>query len=256
VVEAEDVWFHYKDYPILRGVHLRLNQGECVALIGRNGAGKTTLAKHLNGLLKPDRGSLKVLGQDTRKTSVSKLARHVGFAWQNPNDQLFRTTVREEILTGPRVLQAYNPGWCNRLCERLGLGPLLDRSPFSLSEGQKKRVSFAAALAPQPGLIIFDEPTAGQDDPFRRELAELIHQLQRERRTVVLVTHDLEFAAQHAGRWLILAEGQIIADGSPDAVMANHTAMAKAGLRPTQRFQLIQALKETSKEVKNDRVLP
>jgi energy-coupling factor transport system ATP-binding protein len=187
---------------------------------------------------------------------VSKLARHVGFAWQNPNDQLFRTTVREEILTGPRVLQAYDPGWCNLLFERLGLGPLLDRSPFSLSEGQKKRVSFAAALAPQPGLIIFDEPTAGQDDPFRRELAELIHELQREGRTVVLVTHDLEFAALHASRWLILVEGQIIADGSPDTVMANHTAMAKAELRPTQRFQLIQALKETRKEGEIGRVLP
>ena len=248
VVEAEDLWFGYKGNSVLRGVHLNLDRGECVALIGPNGAGKTTLVKHLNGLLKPDRGSLKVLGLDTRRTSVSKLARHVGFAWQNPNDQLFRTTVREEVLTGPKVLQAYDPAWCNRLFERLGLGPLLDRSPFSLSEGQKKRVSFAAALAPQPGLIIFDEPTAGQDDPFRRELAELIHELQREGRTVVLVTHDLEFAAQHASRWLILAEGQIIADGSPDAVMANPTAMAKAGLRPTQRFQLIQALKETSKE--------
>jgi energy-coupling factor transport system ATP-binding protein len=256
VVEAEDLWFHCKGYAILRGVHLRLDHGECVALIGRNGAGKTTLAKHLNGLLKPDRGSLKVFGQDTRRTSVSKLARHVGFAWQNPNDQLFRTSVREEVLTGPRVLHAYDPGWCNRLFERLGLGPLLDRSPFSLSEGQKKRVSFAAALAPQPGLIIFDEPTAGQDDPFRRGLAELIHELQRERRTVVLVTHDLEFAAQHASRWLILAEGQIIADGSPDTVMANHSTMAKAGLRPTQRFQLIQALKETRKEGEVDRVLP
>ena len=248
VVEAEDLWFGYKGNSVLRGVHLNLDRGECVALIGPNGAGKTTLVKHLNGLLKPDRGSLRILGYDTRRTSVSKLARHVGFAWQNPNDQLFRTTVREEVLTGPRVLQAYDPGWCNRLFERLGLGPLLDRSPFSLSEGQKKRVSFAAALAPQPELIIFDEPTAGQDEPFRRELAELIHELQREGRTVVLVTHDLEFAAQHASRWLILAEGQIIADGSPDAVMANPTAMAKAGLRPTQRFQLIQALKETSKE--------
>jgi energy-coupling factor transport system ATP-binding protein len=248
VVEAEDLWLQYKNCSILRGVDLRLDHGECVALIGRNGAGKTTLAKLLNGLLKPDRGSLKILGQDTRKTPVSKLARHVGFAWQNPNDQLFRTTVRDEVLTGPRVLQAYDPVWCNRLFERMGLGPFLDRSPFSLSEGQKKRVSFAAALAPQPGLIIFDEPTAGQDDPFRRELAELIHELQRDGRTVVLVTHDLEFAAQHASRWLILAEGQIIADGSPDAVMTNHTAMAKAGLRPTQRFQLVQALRETSKE--------
>jgi energy-coupling factor transport system ATP-binding protein len=244
MVEAEDLWFHYKDNAILRGVHLRLDYGECVALIGRNGAGKTTLAKHLNGLLKPDRGSLKVLGQDTRRISASKLARHVGFAWQNPNDQLFRTTVREEVLTGPKVLQAYDPGWCNRLFERLGLGPLLNRSPFSLSEGQKKRVSFAAALAPQPELIIFDEPTAGQDDPFRRELAELIRELQRERRTVVLVTHDLEFAARIASRWLILAEGQIIANGSPDMVMANHSVMAKAGLRATQRFQLIQALKQ------------
>jgi energy-coupling factor transport system ATP-binding protein len=256
VVEAEDLWFHYKDHPILRGVHLRLDRGECVALLGRNGAGKTTLAKHLNGLLKPDRGSLKVLGHDTRKTSVSKLARHVGFAWQNPNDQLFRTTVREEVLTGPRVLQTYDPGWCNRLFERLGLAPLLDRSPFSLSEGQKKRVSFAAALAPQPGLIIFDEPTAGQDDSFRRELAELIHELQREGRTVVLVTHDLEFAALHARRWLIMAEGRIIADGSPDVVMGNPTAITEAGLRPTQRFQLIQALKKTGKEVKIDPVLP
>jgi energy-coupling factor transport system ATP-binding protein len=249
VVEAEDLWSHYKDDAILRGIHLRLDYGECVALIGKNGAGKTTLAKHLNGLLKPDRGSLKILGHDTRKTPVSKLARHVGFAWQNPNDQLFRTTVREEVLTGPRALQAYDPSWCDRLFERLGLGPLLDRSPFSLSEGQKKRVSFAAALASQPELIIFDEPTAGQDELFRREVATLLHELQREGRTVVLVTHDLEFAAQHASRWLILAEGQIIADGSPDAVMANPMAMAKAGLRPTQRFQLIQALKKTSTEV-------
>jgi energy-coupling factor transporter ATP-binding protein EcfA2 len=248
VVEAEDLWFDYKERPVLRGVDLKLGQGECVALIGKNGAGKTTLAKHLNGLLKAHRGSLKVLGFDTRKTSASKLARHVGFAWQNPNDQLFRTTVREEVLTGPRVLRAYDPRWCNRLFERLGLGPLLDRSPFSLSEGQKKRVSFAAALAPQPELIIFDEPTAGQDDPFRRELAELIHELQREGRTVVLVTHDLEFAARHASRWLLLAEGKMIADGPPDALMANPTVMAKAGLRPTQPFQLIQALKEMTKE--------
>ena len=97
-------------------------------------------------------------------------------------------------------------------------------------------------------MIIFDEPTAGQDELFRRELAELIHELQREGRTVVLATHDLEFAAQHASRWLILAEGQMIADGSPNTVMANPGAMAKAGLRPTQRFQLIQALKERSKE--------
>jgi energy-coupling factor transport system ATP-binding protein len=244
VVTMDKVWFAYRGSPALRGVSLTMNPGECIAIVGRNGAGKTTLVKHLNGLLKPDQGRVRVLGRDTLETPVAELARHVGFAWQNPNDQLFQPNVREEVLTGPKALRVYDPVWSGRLFERFQLGPLLARSPFQLSEGQKKRVSFAAALAVKPELVVLDEPTAGQDEPFRRELGKLIRELQAEGKTIVLVTHDLEFAADHAGRWIALAEGEIVGDGPSEEVMSDKAAMRKAGLRPTQRFQLIEAIRQ------------
>jgi len=243
IVEAEDIFFSYHGLSVLRNIHFKLLRGESVALVGRNGAGKTTLIKHLNGLLRPLSGHLKILGQEILRKPVSELSRHVGFVWQNPNDQLFQPTVREEVLTGPKALGSHDPSWCEELFNRFGLVSLLERSPFTLSEGQKKRVSFAAALAVKPDLIVLDEPTSGQDELFRRELAKFIAELQREERTVVLVTHDLEFAAEHANRWLVLADGRMIADGPPEVVMADSNAMTEAGLRPTQRYQLIQALK-------------
>ena len=247
-VEAEDLCFSYHGLPVLQNIHFKLLRGESVALVGRNGTGKTTLIKHLNGLLRPDSGRLKILGQETQRRRVSQLSSHVGFVWQNPNDQLFQPTVREEVLTGPKALGSYDPSWCDELFNRFGLASLLERSPFTLSEGQKKRVAFAAALAVKPEVIVLDEPTAGQDESFRRELAKFIVELQSEERTVLLVTHDLEFAAEHANRWLVLAEGRIIADGPPAAVMADSKAMTGAGLRPTQRYQLVQALKERGED--------
>ena len=251
-VDLEGVWFRYNGSEVLRNVNLKLGRGGCVALLGRNGSGKTTLVKHLNGLLKPKQGRVDVLGHDSRVTSTAELARFVGFAWQNPNDQLFQTSVREEVLTGPRVLGTYDSAWCNRLFERFALGPVLDRSPFRLSEGEKKRVAFATALANRPDLLILDEPTAGQDEPFRRELGTLISELRDEGRTIVLVTHDLEFASDHADRWLTLAEGQIIAEGSPEALMADSGVMASAGLRPTQRFQFLEALSKLSGDCRRE----
>jgi energy-coupling factor transport system ATP-binding protein len=243
VVELEDLWFNHNGTPLLCGIDLKLRRGESVALLGRNGAGKTTLIKHLDGLIKPQKGLVRIFGADTRRKPVSELSRHVSLVWQNPNDQIFRPTVREEVLTGPKIFNSYDPSWCDGLFNRFGLIPFLDRSPFALSEGQKKRVSFAAALSVKPDLIVLDEPTAGQDEPFRRELTSYLHQLREEGQTILFVTHDLEFAAEHADRWLILKDGKIIGDGPPDVLMAEATAMSKAGLRPTQRFQLIQAIK-------------
>jgi energy-coupling factor transport system ATP-binding protein len=242
VIEVENLEFGYDGKTVLQGVNLTLNRGECVALVGRNGSGKTTLVKHFNRLLKSKRGLIKILGQEVGAKPLAELSRHVGFAWQNPNDQLFQVNVRDEVLTGPRVLHAYDRDWCDRLIERFGLEPLLDRSPFQLSEGQKKRVAFATALAVRPELVVLDEPTAGQDEPFRRELAVLMKELRAEGRTVVIVTHDLEFAAQHADRWVVLAEGRVVADGSPNTVMADALVLAASGLRPTQSFQLSEAL--------------
>ena len=241
-LEVDTIRFGYKGEKVLDGVSLQLHSGECVALVGRNGGGKTTLIKNFNGLLKPQEGRVTVRGKDTRKTPLTELARHVGYAWQNPNDQLFQVNVRQEVLAGPRALRAYDEEWCDRLFERFGLKGLLDRSPFRLSEGEKKRVAFATALASRPEIVVLDEPTAGQDEPFRRELVNLIGELRAEGRTVVLVTHDLEFAAEHADRWITLAEGRIVADGTPTSVMSDTKAMAAAGLRPTQLFEFIRKL--------------
>jgi energy-coupling factor transport system ATP-binding protein len=246
LVEVRDLHFDYAHREILRGVDFHIQSGECLALLGRNGAGKTTLVKHLNGLLKPCRGAVKIAGRDIRPVRTWELARRIGFAWQNPNDQLFKTTVREEVLIGPRLLRTLDESWCKRLFERFRLAPLLDRSPFRLSEGEKKRVAFATALAARPELLVLDEPTAGQDETFRRELAALIRELREEGKTIILVTHDLEFAAEQAPRWLVLAEGRIRADGPPDAVMADQGLLETAGLRPTQRFEFFQLLRKAA----------
>ncbi len=242
VLEVENLWSQMNGHPILKGIHLTIRKGECVALLGRNGAGKTTLIKHLNGLLKPERGLVRVFGIDTRKKPVSALSRKVSLVWQNPNDQIFCSTIREEVLTGPKVLKTVDENWVGELFHRFGLLPLLDRSPFALSEGQKKRVTFAAALSVKPDLVVLDEPTAGQDEPSRNQLISILSQLRAEGQTILFVTHDLEFAAEHASRWIVLADGEIQADGSPDEVMAQSAIMEKSGLLPTQRFRLIQAI--------------
>lgn len=238
VIEMRDVSFERAGREILRHVHLGLVRGECVALIGKNGAGKTTLLKHLNALCRPTRGTVTVLNQDTRSARVSDLTRRVGLVFQNPNDQLFKLTVREEIRVAPRALNHFDHPWIQKLLDRLELGPLLERSPFTLSEGEKKRVAFAAALATHPEIIALDEPTTGQDFAFRAALVRLLRELQSEGSTILLATHDLEFAEEAAPRWIAMADGEIVADGAPEMVMRNDAAMVRAALQPTARFRL------------------
>jgi energy-coupling factor transport system ATP-binding protein len=194
-----------------------------------------------------------VLGRDTRRARVSRLARQVGMAFQNANDQFFKYTVRDEIEAGARALRCYDAAWMEALIALLDLAPLLDRSPYRLSEGEKKRVAFCSALAAQPEILVLDEPTTGQDWGFRRALGRLLGMLLggelRDHRigpgrgqTVVLVTHDLEFAEGCAGRWLLLAQGEIVARGEPKAVMAGTGVLHRAGLEATQAFRLCRAL--------------
>ncbi|MEA3408590.1 MAG: ATP-binding cassette domain-containing protein [Chloroflexota bacterium] len=242
LLEIRDVAFSFQEKPILRGVNFALHEGECLALVGANGSGKTTLIKHFNGLYKPDHGHVLVLGQDTRRAGTSALAHHVGLVFQNANDQFFKSTVKEEIEVGARTLGCYDEDWLRHLIALFHLQPLLDRSPHLLSGGEKKRVSFAAALAARPKILVFDEPTVGQDWPFRQALGDLLGQLQDQGRAVVLVTHDLDFAEQCADRWVLLAGGKIRADGSPDDVMNDTKAMRQANLKPTQSFRIRQAL--------------
>lgn len=241
VLQAEDLVFTLDGRPVLQGVTLSLRAGECLALVGANGSGKTTLIKHFNGLYRPTRGRALVLGQETRRAEVSRLARHVGLAFQNANDQFFRFRVRDELEAGPRALGCLDEVWLRELVALFRLDPLLERSPYRLSEGEKKRVAFASALAARPEILVLDEPTTGQDWAFRQALGELLGKLRARGQTIVLVTHDLEFAEQHADRWVLLAEGQVLTSGTPWEVMSREAALRQAGLEPTQAFQLQRA---------------
>jgi len=242
LLQVENVAFSFDRTPILRDVSLTLHAGECLALVGANGSGKTTLIKHFNGLYRPGQGRVMVLGQDTRRARVSQLALHVGLAFQNANNQFFKFQVQEEIEAGAQALGRYDARWLDELVALFNLEPLLERSPYRLSEGEKKRAAFAAALAAQPEILVLDEPTTGQDHPFRRALGDLLKDLRARGQTVVLVTHDLEFAEQHADRWALLAEGKVLTVGPPWDVMGDGEAMRRAGLAPTQKFQIQQAL--------------
>jgi energy-coupling factor transport system ATP-binding protein len=241
LLQLEQVSFAYGPAPVLRDIHLEVRAGEVLALVGANGAGKTTLIKHFNGLHRPARGRVVVLGRDTRRAKVSQLARQVGLAFQNPNDQFFTFRVWDEIAVGARALGCCDEGWLQELARLFGLEPLLERPPYRLSEGEKKRVAFAAALAARPTILVLDEPTAGQDWAFRRALGGALSELRARGYAIVLVTHDLEFAEQHADRWALMADGALLATGHPWQVMADAAAMQRAGLEPTQAFQIAAA---------------
>jgi len=242
VLSVEHLDFSFGETPVLRDVSLTLSAGECLAIVGANGSGKTTLVRHFNGLHRPDRGMVSVLGMPTRRASVAELARHVGLVFQNVNNQFFKFQVREEIEVGARALGRYDRAWEEELIALFHLEPFLDRPPYRLSEGQKKRVAFAAALAPRPEILVLDEPTTGQDWPFRRALKDLFRDLRARELSVVLVTHDLDFAEQCADRWVLLADGEVSGNGHPWDIMRDATAMRGASLEPTQSFRIRQTL--------------
>jgi energy-coupling factor transporter ATP-binding protein EcfA2 len=244
LLQLENVSFAFDEKPVLNQVNLDLRAGECLAIVGANGAGKTTLIKHLNGLYRPTQGRVVVMGQETHRAKVSHLARRVGVAFQNANNQFFKFRVWDEIAAGAQALACYDEAWLRELVRLFHLEPLLDRSPYRLSEGEKKRVAFASALAARPDILVIDEPTAGQDWTFRQILGNFLNELQARGQTTVLVTHDLEFAETHADRWLLLAEGEVLTSGSPGEVMANGLAMRRAGLEPTQTFQITEIMRQ------------
>jgi len=238
VLAVENLSFSISGKSILRHISFTLHKGECLAVVGANGAGKTVLLKHLNGLHRPDEGRISVMGKDTRSTKVSVLARWIGIAFQNPNDQFFKLSVRDEVGVSAKALNCYDPDWIMELIRLFHLESLLDRAPFRLSGGEKKRVAFAAALAAKPAILALDEPTAGQGWYFRRALGRLLAKLQEMGQSLILVTHDLSFAEAHAHRWLVLAEGQVIAEGRPWEVMRDTHAMKRAHLEPTDAYRL------------------
>jgi len=242
VLTLEAVAFAHERIPVLTDVTFQIRRGESVALLGRNGAGKTTLLKMLIGLNRPQHGHIFVGGLNAGREPPASLARQAGLVFQNANNQLFMPSVREELEIGARRLKVFDPLWQSEVVSMLGLEPVLERTPFRLSEGEKKRVAIASVLAMRPALIALDEPTVGQDNTTRRALISLLRGLLERGHTVIVATHDLEFAEAVAPRWLVLADGRISADGQPDAIMADERVMQSAGLAMTDRFMLNRAV--------------
>ncbi len=213
---------------------------EIVALVGPNGAGKSTLLRTLNGLVRPQRGEVRVCGKRVGQRPVAELARVVGYAPQRPERLFFCSTVAEEITAGPRALgiEGTTKGWQTVLIEVLGLGAFLNRSPYTLSVGQQRRVALAAALASRPQVVALDEPTAGLDAGARAALTILLRELAAAGTAVVIVTHDIEFAAAIASRWLVLVDGRLVADDTPARIMLNDALLLEAALEPSASYQL------------------
>ncbi|MDQ6906667.1 MAG: energy-coupling factor ABC transporter ATP-binding protein [Chloroflexota bacterium] len=233
---AEAVRYDREGRAVLDAIDLRLHRGETIALVGTNGAGKTTLLRLLAGLARPHGGRI------TSPDGTPVARQQIGMLLQNADDALFCRTVREEVEYSARTLARYDAAWIAMLIARFALEPLLDRAPLGLSDGEKRRVALAAMLAHRPQIVLLDEPTAGQDRQRRDALAATLATLRTGGVGVILATHDMEFAAAHCPRWLVLSEGALIADAPPATVMGDASLLARAHLLATPIAALAMAL--------------
>jgi energy-coupling factor transport system ATP-binding protein len=246
MITIEDIHYVYPNQvKALKGVSLTINEGEFIAIMGQNGAGKTTLIKHFNGLLKPSQGTVRVNGVETKKSSVAALSRNVGFVFQNPDNQLFSETVEEEI-----AFALKNFGFEKDIIEKritwalnlLSLTQYRKTSPFLLSGGERKRVALASVLAWDPETLILDEPTIGQDHEQKEKLRQFIMQMQTQKKTVVIVTHDVEFVAECNPRVLLMKDGKIVADGIAKDILTNPELLAASSIVLPQIAQIFAKL--------------
>jgi energy-coupling factor transport system ATP-binding protein len=246
MIEVKDIYFNYPNgVEALKGVSINVKDGEFLAVMGQNGAGKTTLVKHFNGLLKPTKGKVFVDDVDTIKVSVATLARNVGFVFQNPDHQLFNETVEQEIAFALKNFGFKEDVVENRVTWALNLLSLTQyrtTSPFMLSGGERKRVALASVLAWDPKILILDEPTIGQDYQQKEKLRQFILQMRTQKKTIIIVTHDVEFVAECNPRVLLMREGKIIADGEAKIILTNLQVLTEASIVPPQIAQIFLQL--------------
>lgn len=245
MIGIENLLASIRKAEILSGISARVGAGEFVALVGPNGAGKTTLLKHLNGLLKPTAGTVTVGGADTKRTKTSELARRVGFLFQNPDQQILCASVREEISFGLKHCGVPKDEWDARIASATaltGLSDKLDADPLLLTRSRRQRVALASVLATKPDILVLDEPTSAQDDAETRRVMEIALGLTRERKTVILVSHDMELVARYATRVLVLVGGRLVADCAPDSLFADAQLLKKAALTKPGLYRLADAL--------------
>jgi energy-coupling factor transport system ATP-binding protein len=241
-IDIKDLHFTYPTgVQALQGVSLSIAPGEQVAIVGQNGAGKTTLVRHLNGLLQPTSGEVIIGGWDTRKYSVAKLASRVGYVFQNPDEQLFSRDVRTEVAFGPRNLGFNAEQVQGRVDEALGMAELTDKketNPYDLSPAWRKMVAIASVIAMDTPIVVFDEPTTGQDAASIARIVNVIKVLRERGRTVITITHDIDFCAENFERVVVMSQGTILLDGRTNDVLGQVEILATTFVDPPQLTRL------------------
>jgi energy-coupling factor transport system ATP-binding protein len=245
-IEIEDLFFTYPGgVEALSGVSLEIQPGELVAIVGQNGAGKTTLMRHLNGLLQPARGAVRVGDWDTRQHTVAQLASRVGYVFQNPDEQLFCRSVKDEVRFGPQNLK-YSPERIAELVhqsmELTGLTGKEDTNPYDLSPTWRKMVALASILAMDSPVVILDEPTTGQDAASILRIAEIVAELKRGGKSVLTITHDIDFCAENFQRLIVMGKGRVLLDGPMHQILAQDEVMRSTYVDPPQLTRLGRGL--------------
>ena len=262
MIEIKDLKFTYEGEtsPALKGITLNIKEGEFIAVLGHNGSGKSTLAKHLNGILTPESGSVTVDGLDTAdENNLWEIRKKVGMVFQNPDNQMVATVIEEEVAFGPENL-GIEPQEIRRRVDfalkAVGMEKYRNESPNNLSGGQKQRISIAGIIAMMPGYIVLDEATAMLDPKGRKEVMETVRYLNREFKiSVILITHYMEEAVA-ADRVVVMDDGEIIIDDTPQMTFANVALLKSVGLDVPQPTELMFRLRGNGIYLRHDLLTP
>lgn len=248
LIEAKNISYTYPDgSKALQEIDLSVSKGEFVGLLASNGSGKTTLLRCINGLIKPQSGEVAIDGEPVSRLSQKTLFQRIGMVFQNPNDQLFASTVAEDVAFGPSNMGLPKDEVKNRVDEALkavGMEELGKKSIHNLSFGQQKRVCIAGALAMHPEVLLLDEPTAGLDPMGEHKIMELLQRLNRERGlTIVMATHMVDMVPLFINRIYILSRGKVLREGTPEKVFSDPDMIRDAKLRLPMIAELIELMK-------------
>lgn len=247
VLEAEGLAYYYeKEKKVLKDVNASFYAGEKIAVLGANGAGKSTFFLCLNGVLKPKFGRILINGKPGDKKGM-ELRRHTGIVFQDADSQIIASSVEEEVSFGPMNLKLPKAEIERRTKSALAymnLEELADRPPHYLSGGEKKRVTIADILAMEPEVLLFDEPSASLDPLNRDALEQVMEKLHREGKTLIISTHDVDFAYRFADRVIVFADGCITADGAPQEVFGNKEVLDRAHIKVPVLYELYKKLVE------------
>lgn len=228
----------------LRGITLTIEGTEPVAIIGQNGAGKTTLVKHLNGILKPTRGDVRINGISVTAQSTAAWSKTVGYVFQNPDDQLFLESVRKEFEFGPQHIgldETQSDQRIAEIAELVGLADKLEINPFDLAPAEKKFCAIGAVLMMNPDILVFDEPTCGQDVAGNERLARIIAWLRERGKLCITISHDMKFVVRNFSRAIVLCCGQVLLDGSIEEVFKQVDTLKQSYVVPPPITRVAQA---------------